>query len=32
VAEAIARREPDKAADASDRLVDYIESFARSTL
>jgi DNA-binding GntR family transcriptional regulator len=32
VAEAIARREPEKAADASDRLVDYIESFARSTL
>jgi DNA-binding GntR family transcriptional regulator len=32
VAEAIARREPDKAAEASDRLVDYIESFARSTL
>jgi len=32
VAEAIARREPHKAADASDRLVDYIESFARSTL
>lgn len=32
VAEAIARREPDKAADASDRLIDYIESFARSTL
>jgi DNA-binding GntR family transcriptional regulator len=32
VAEAIARREPAKAAEASDRLVDYIESFARSTL
>jgi DNA-binding GntR family transcriptional regulator len=32
VAEAIARREPGKAAEASDRLVDYIESFARSTL
>jgi DNA-binding GntR family transcriptional regulator len=32
VAEAIAGREPDKAAEASDRLIDYIESFARSTL
>jgi DNA-binding GntR family transcriptional regulator len=32
VAEAIARREPHKAAEASDRLIDYIESFARSTL
>jgi DNA-binding GntR family transcriptional regulator len=32
VAEAIAKREPDKAAEASDRLIDYIESFARSTL
>jgi DNA-binding GntR family transcriptional regulator len=32
VAEAIARRDPNKAAEASDKLVDYIESFARSTL
>jgi len=32
VAEAIANRDPDKAAAASDRLIDYIESFARSTL
>ena len=32
VAEAIARRDPDRAAAASDRLVGYIESFARSTL
>lgn len=32
VAEAIAARDPQKAADASDRLVGYIESFARSTL
>src|SRR5581483_727529 len=32
VAEAIAKREPDQAAAASDRLMDYIESFARSTL
>lgn len=32
VAEAIAAREPEKAGQASDRLVDYIESFARSTL
>ncbi|HLZ02408.1 MAG TPA: GntR family transcriptional regulator [Bradyrhizobium sp.] len=32
VAEAIAKREPDNAAEASDRLIDYIESFARSTL
>jgi len=32
VAEAIAMRDPDKAGEASDRLVDYIESFARSTL
>ena len=32
VAEAIARRDPDAAAAASDRLVDYIESFARKTL
>ena len=32
VAEAIARREPEKAAAASDRLIAYIESFARATL
>lgn len=32
VAEAIARRDPEAAAAASDRLVDYIESFARKTL
>ena len=32
VAEAIAKREPGQAAAASDRLMDYIESFARSTL
>lgn len=32
VAEAIAARNPQKAAEASDRLVEYIESFARSTL
>ena len=32
VAEAIANRDPDKAAEASDRLIDYIESFARTTL
>jgi DNA-binding GntR family transcriptional regulator len=32
VAEAIANRDADKAADAADRLMDYIESFARSTL
>ena len=32
VAEAIAKRDSDKAAEASDKLVDYIESFARSTL
>jgi DNA-binding GntR family transcriptional regulator len=32
VAEAIAARDPDRAAAASDRLIDYIESFARSTL
>jgi DNA-binding GntR family transcriptional regulator len=32
VAEAIAARDADKAGDASDKLVDYIESFARSTL
>jgi DNA-binding GntR family transcriptional regulator len=32
VAEAVAAQAPDEAATASDRLVDYIESFARSTL
>jgi len=32
VAEAIAHRDPDKAAAASDRLVEYIESFARATV
>jgi DNA-binding GntR family transcriptional regulator len=32
VAEAIARRDSEKAAAASDRLIEYIESFARSTL
>lgn len=32
VAEAIAKRDPDRAAAASDKLVGYIESFARSTL
>lgn len=32
VAEAIARRDPEKAAAASDRLIEYIESFARATL
>lgn len=32
VAEAIAARDPQRAEDASDRLVDYIESFARRTL
>jgi DNA-binding GntR family transcriptional regulator len=32
VAEAIAGREPDNAAAASDRLIAYIESFARATL
>jgi len=32
VAEAIAERDPERAAAASDRLVDYIESFARATL
>jgi DNA-binding GntR family transcriptional regulator len=32
VAEAIARRDPEKAAAASDRLIEYIESFARSTV
>jgi DNA-binding GntR family transcriptional regulator len=32
VAEAIARRDPEKAAAASDRLIEYIESFARATV
>jgi DNA-binding GntR family transcriptional regulator len=32
VAEAVAARDPDAAARASDKLIDYIESFARSTL
>lgn len=32
VAEAIARRDPEKAATASDRLIEYIENFARATL
>jgi DNA-binding GntR family transcriptional regulator len=32
VAEAIAKRDPDTAAEASDKLISYIESFARSTL
>jgi DNA-binding GntR family transcriptional regulator len=32
VAGAIADRDPDRAAAASDRLIEYIESFARSTL
>jgi DNA-binding GntR family transcriptional regulator len=32
VAGAIADREPDRAAAASDRLIEYIQSFARSTL
>ena len=32
VAEAIAERRVDPAGEASDRLIDYIESFARSTL
>jgi DNA-binding GntR family transcriptional regulator len=32
VAEAIAARDADRAGAASDKLVDYIESFARSTL
>jgi DNA-binding GntR family transcriptional regulator len=32
VAGAIAGRDPDRAAAASDRLIEYIESFARSTL
>jgi DNA-binding GntR family transcriptional regulator len=32
VAEAIAQRQPDGAAAASDKLIGYIESFARSTL
>ncbi|WP_407174827.1 GntR family transcriptional regulator [Bradyrhizobium sp. STM 3562] len=32
VAEAIAARDPDAAAKASDRLLDYIESFTRKTI
>jgi DNA-binding GntR family transcriptional regulator len=32
VAEAVAAQTPDLAARASDKLVDYIESFARSTI
>jgi DNA-binding GntR family transcriptional regulator len=32
VAEAIARRNPELAAKASDRLIDYIESFTRKTI
>jgi DNA-binding FadR family transcriptional regulator len=32
VAGAIAEHDPDRAAAASDRLIEYIESFARSTL
>lgn len=32
VAEAIAKRQPDAAGKAADRLVDYIEDFARKTL
>ena len=32
VAEAIARRDAQAAGDASDRLLDYIEDFARKTL
>jgi DNA-binding FadR family transcriptional regulator len=32
VAEAIVARNPDKAGAASDELIGYIESFARSTL
>jgi DNA-binding GntR family transcriptional regulator len=32
VAEAIAKRNPDAAAKASDRLLDYIESFTRKTI
>src|ERR1700722_3573082 len=32
VAGAIAERDPERAAAASDRLIEYIESFARSTL
>jgi DNA-binding GntR family transcriptional regulator len=32
VAEAVAAQAPDLAATASDKLVDYIESFARSTI
>lgn len=32
VAEAIAKRNPESAAKASDRLIDYIESFTRKTI
>jgi hypothetical protein len=32
VAEAIAKRHPDAAGKASDRLIDYIESFTRKTI
>ena len=32
LAEAIARRNADAAGNASDRLIDYIESFARKTI
>jgi DNA-binding GntR family transcriptional regulator len=32
VAEAIARRDPEAAAEASDHLIDYIESFTRKTI
>ena len=32
VCEAVARRDPKMAAEASDRLIDYIEAFARNTL
>jgi DNA-binding GntR family transcriptional regulator len=32
VAEAIAKRNPDAASKASDRLIDYIESFTRKTI
>ncbi len=32
LAEAIAQRDSERAGKASDRLIDYIESFARKTL
>ena len=32
VAEAVAQKKPKAAATASDRLIDYIEDFARKTL